>query len=193
MWHKHQAQGQPKPSFPGCLQGGRDKAGRRGAIRQQPLESLVCFRIFNPKEAASTSHLLTHPSEARETPAEGPVRSQHHQPQQRRLWGQLTAQRPPCWGADSHPVVVRSPLACPPHTWRVVPQLLLPLRTQKTEVQGSSVEMYTLAVTFSLLSKNFQPWLFIFLIKTSHGRVSRGTGLSPNLVEAGEDPGLCRG
>lgn len=61
--------------------------------------------------------------------------------------------------------------------------------------------MYTLAVTFSLfffltfslLSKNFQPWLFIFLIKTSHGRVSRGTGLSPNLVEAGEDPGLCRG
>lgn len=42
--------------------------------------------------------------------------------------------------------------------------------------------MYTLAVTFSLFSKNFQPWLFIFLIKTSHGRVSRGTGLSPNLV-----------
>ena len=88
----------------------------------------------------------------------------------------------PAGGADSHPVVVRSPLACPARTWRVVLQLLLPLRTQTIEVQGSSVEMYTLAVTFSLFSKNFQPWLFIFLIKTSHGRVSRGTGLSPNLV-----------
>lgn len=52
--------------------------------------------------------------------------------------------------------------------------------------------MYTLAVTFSLfffffltfslLSKNFQPSLFIFLMKTSQRRVSRGTGLSPNLV-----------
>lgn len=194
MRHRHQAQGQLKPSFLGSLQGRGDPS--RAAV----LETRSAWRIFwgpdIPMSAlfgkpAPISYLFTRPLWKLGDASPGacqvflplplfsccPRTSSHRKSSPSAC--PLLRSLPPCWGididsdSDSDRRLREVLPARPPHTGQHLPQLLL--HSELFHCTGlraeDSVEMYKSAIIFLLLSKNVHPSVFFLIKKIYHLRV----------------------
>lgn len=175
MGHRHWAQSSLKPSFLGSLQG----RGGKNSFRAAVLDNLVSLGIFwgpgipvsTPLgEPAPIPHLSPHPSEDWEVPAKGPARRSFPYPSlsYRRstlaIGKAVPGTSPLLRGLPAGGMTLTRDSEKPTSHLKCRPtpplQLFTPLGAisfmqEKTKVQGSSTEMYKLAIIFHFYQKIF--------------------------------------